>query len=233
MSPALPKKYKLSKARKGWVSPAPLSKEKELNPVPLTGTRKKRSIKRCGVKTALLVVDMQNDFIYLKDSPAYVLPAKKIIPKIVKLLTTCRKKKIPIIYAITAHKKDRSKWALLDKKYNRAYCIENTPGAEIVPEINPQKIEYIVRKRRYSAFYKTGLDRLLKRLKVKRLIVCGVTTSCCVSSTVRDAYFRDYEVVVVSDAVSATHRDLHRAALKYFSENIGLVLKTDEVIRQL
>lgn len=182
---------------------------------------------------ALLIVDMQNDFIHFKNSPVYVPPAKKVIPKIVKLLTACRKKKIPIVYAVTSHKKDRSNWALRDKEYNNAYCIENTPGAKITPEINPQKKEYIIKKRRYSAFFKTSLDRLLKRLKVKRLIVCGVTTSCCVSSTVRDAYFRDYEMVVVSDAVSATHRDLHRAALKYFRENIGLVLKTNEVIRQL
>jgi len=182
---------------------------------------------------ALLIVDMQNDFIHSKNSPVYVPPAKKIVPKIVKLLTACRKKKIPIVYTVTSHKKDRSDWALLDKKHNRGYCIENTPGAETISEINPQEKEYIVRKRRYSAFYKTGLGRLLKRLKVKRLIVCGVTTSCCVSSTARDAYFRDYEVVVVSDAVSATHRDLHRAALKYFRENIGLVLKTDEIIKSL
>jgi len=185
------------------------------------------------MRTAFLVIDMQNDFIHLKDSPVYVLPAKKIIPKIDKLLTACHRKKIPVVYAITYHKKDRSDWALRDKKYNRAYCIENTPGAKIIPEINPQKKEYIVKKRRYSAFYKTGLARLLKRLKVKRLIICGVTTSCCVSSTVRDAYFRDYEVVVVSDAVSATRRDLHKAALKYFRENIGLVLKTKEVIKHL
>lgn len=215
------------------MSPAPLSKKKELNPASLAGTRKKRNIKRCGVRTALLVVDMQNDFIHFKNSPVYVPPAKKIIPQIVKLLTACRKKKIPIVYALTSHKKDRSDWALLDKKYNYAYCIENTPGTKLIPEINPQEIEYIVRKRRYSAFYKTNLEKLLKRLKIKRLIVCGVTTSCCVSSTVRDAYFRDYEVVVASDAVSATHRDLHRAALKYFRENIGLVLRTDEVIKHL
>ena len=185
------------------------------------------------MRSALLIIDMQNDFIHFKNSPVYVLPAKKIIPKIVKLLTACRNKKIPIVYAITSHKKNRSDWALLDKKCNRAYCIENSPGADIIPEINPQKKEYIVKKRRYSAFYKTGLDRLLKRLKVKRLIVCGVTTSCCVSSTVRDAYFRDYEVIVVSDAVSATHRDLHKAALKYFRENIGLVSKTNEVIKKI
>lgn len=215
------------------MSPAPLSEERELNPALLTRTRKRENIKRGEVRSALLVVDMQNDFIHFKDSPVYVPPGKKIIPKIAKLLTACRKKKIPIVYTNTSHKKDRSDWALLDKKYNRAYCIENTPGAKIIPEINPQKIEYIVRKRRYSAFYKTNLEKLLKRLKIKRLIVCGVTTSCCVSSTVRDAYFRDYEVVVVSDAVSATHRDLHRAALKYFKENIGLVLRTDEVIKQL
>ena len=203
------------------MSPAPLSEKKRLNS------------KRGGVKAALLIVDMQNDFIHSKNSPVYVPPAKKIIPKIVKLLTACRKKKIPVIYTVTFHKKDRSDWAILDKKHNRVYCIENTLGAETIPEINPQKKEYIVKKRRYSAFFKTGLERLLKRLKVKRLIVCGVTTSCCVSSTVRDAYFRDYEVIVVSDAVSATYRDLHRAALKYFRENIGLVLKTNEVIRHL
>ncbi len=176
------------------MSPAPLSEKKRLNS------------KRGGVKAALLIVDMQNDFIHFKGSPVYVLPAKRIIPKLVKLLTICRKKKIPVVYAITSHKRDRSNWALLDKEYNRAYCIENTPGAETIPEINSQKKEYIIKKRRYSAFFKTGLERLLKRLKIKRLIVCGVTTSCCVSSTVRDAYFRDYEVIVVSDAVSATHR---------------------------
>ena len=185
------------------------------------------------MKTALLIIDAQNDFIHFRTSPVYVPPAKKIIPQIVKLLANCRKREMPIIYAVTSHKRNRNGWALLDKKYRRAYCLEHTAGAELIPEIRPQRNEYIVKKRRYSAFYKTNLVRLLKRLKIRKLIVCGVTTSCCVSSTARDAYFRDYEVVVVSDAVGATHRDLHRAALKYFRENIGLVLKTDEVIKKV
>jgi ureidoacrylate peracid hydrolase len=185
------------------------------------------------MNSALLIVDMQNDFVYCKNSPVYVPPSKKIIPHIVKLINTARKKKMPVIYTVTSHKKDRSDWALLDKKYNRTYCIENTPGIKLIPELKVRKGEYIIKKKRYSAFYKTGLERLLEKLQVKELIICGVTTSCCVSSTARDAYFRDYKIVVVSDGVVATYQELHRATLKYLRKNIGSVLKTSETIRHL
>jgi ureidoacrylate peracid hydrolase len=80
--------------------------------------------------------------------------------------------------------------------------VRDTWNSEIVDELKPHGDDVVVYKTRFSGFYKTDLDERLRALGAKHLIVTGCTTSICVESTVRDAMFRDYQCVLLSDCMS-------------------------------
>jgi ureidoacrylate peracid hydrolase len=97
-------------------------------------------------------------------------------------------------------------------------CREGTPGAEFVGP-QPRARELVFSKKRYNAFSGTGLDATLRGLGVDTLVVAGLTTECCIDSSVRDAFERDYHVFVVSDATACYQPELHEAALKALKLN--------------
>jgi ureidoacrylate peracid hydrolase len=86
--------------------------------------------------------------------------------------------------------------------------------AAIVPELAPRADEHVVDKNRPSAFYNTRLDEWLSDAGREQLIVCGVTTNCCVESTVRDASHRDMQVFVIADACAELDEERHAVSLK-------------------
>lgn len=81
--------------------------------------------------------------------------------------------------------------------------LPNTWGAKIIKELEPKGVDIIVEKPRYNAFIETNLDTILKRYNIKYLLTVGVTTNCCVESTIREAYYRGYFAILVSDATAA------------------------------
>ena len=89
--------------------------------------------------------------------------------------------------------------------------------------------DVVIAKTRYSAFHGTSLDGLLKAKDVDTLVVCGLTTECCVDCTVRDAFHLDYQVFVAADACAAYEADLHDAALRSLELNCAILVKSDEV----
>jgi ureidoacrylate peracid hydrolase len=101
--------------------------------------------------------------------------------------------------------------------------------ADIVDELRPEPADFIVDKNRPSSFYATGLEPILSGLGVKSLVVCGVTTNCCVESTVRDASQRDIMPFVVSDATGELERERHDAALKTMGILFGQLVTVEEV----
>lgn len=181
---------------------------------------------------ALLVVDMQYDFLS-QGSVVGSEGKRKALPGVQRLVKCFREKGLPIFHIITLHKPNRSDWGILDKKLNRAYCIEGTRGAEIVDELEPEKGEYVKVKRRYSGFFNTGLEEELREMGVKILIICGESTECCVRATALDAYYRDYWVVIPEEAVSATDGDSHVESIKFFRKSIGRVISLDELITSI
>lgn len=154
---------------------------------------------------ALLIVDMQNDFV-LPDAPAVVAGAGASIPVIAALAEHARKHSWPVIHVIREHRPDGS-----DAEYTRqelfqnggGVCVAGTSGARIVAELTPLPGDYVLTKQRFSAFLGTELDLLLRRLRVGTLIMAGTQYPNCIRATAVDALGRDYRVIVVTDACSA------------------------------
>lgn len=191
-------------------------------------------------ETALLIVDMQNGFCH----PSGTLGKGKdislmqaAIPNVKQLITTCRKARIPDIWTIQEHYLDDrahiSHRILPHTHRNKRgpAAVARTWDSAILDELLPyirQETE-LIRKHRFSAFFDTRLDTLLRILGVKLLIVCGVSTTLCVETTVRDAYQRDYDVIVVEDAVGMPSRELHEASLEVMRRYFGVTVSTHEV----
>ena len=153
------------------------------------------------LSTAVLVVDMVNDFCTAGGS--MVLPsAESLYPSQIKVLTAARNSGAKVIYVNDNH---RSGMKVEREFVKRSpHCIENSWGSEIVAQLAPTKNDLHVVKRRYSGFFQTDLDLTLRDLQVESLVVMGVVTNICVRSTVHDAFFLGYKVVVPQDCVAAT-----------------------------
>jgi len=180
-------------------------------------------------KTAFLIVDMQNDFC-LPGAPFEVTGAMKVAEKIKEALEACRKHGLPIIHVIRYYRPDGSDVEITRyegfKKAGGA-LIEGTKGAEIVDILKPKDGEYVIVKQRWSAFFQTELDVLLKRLGVDQVVVTGVQTPNCIRGTVWDANSLDYEVIVLTDGTGAKTKEVHEANL-FDMKNIGIQLMTTE-----
>jgi ureidoacrylate peracid hydrolase len=176
---------------------------------------------------AILVVDMLNDF--LKPGGKMVLDGGEIIIEpIRKLLGEGRKRAMPIVYVNDSHrsglKEDR------EFKKRAEHCIEGTWGAEVIEELRPQQGDFIIRKSRFSGFYETDLDLTLKDLKIDTVVVVGVVTNICVRSTIHDAFFRGYRVIVPKDCVMATGEREQESSLYDIETHFGEVTVSERII---
>ncbi|HHT9131547.1 MAG TPA: cysteine hydrolase family protein [Candidatus Tripitaka californicus] len=147
-------------------------------------------------KKALLIMDMLNDFIK-RGAPLEVPKARGIIRNIRREREKARKAGIPVIYCCDRHEpRDR------EFEVWPPHAVRGTQGAEIIEELRPIKGEPVVAKKTYSAFYRTSLEKTLKGLGVKHLILTGVVTNICILYTAVDAYMRGYEITVPEDCVA-------------------------------
>lgn len=163
-------------------------------------------------RLALLVVDMQNDFVLPEGAvPAEGAPA--IVPVIAGLAERARARRAPVVYTREMHRADLSDFGI-ELEFEPPHCLEESAGAEIVAGLEPRQGDIVVTgKRRYDAFLGTDLDLLLRASGVENLVVTGVCTDVCVSATVQHARNLDYRCFVLSDAVAGTSAERHEAAL--------------------
>lgn len=183
-------------------------------------------------RSCLLIIDMEYGFLD-KNSALYVKNGTKIVRNIKKILENFRKKNLPIIFIKREHRKsgvdiDKTRIKIFNK--NSGLILENDKSSEIIKELKPIKNELLVIKRRWSAFFGTELEILLKRLKIENLIVTGVQTPNCIRATVYDALSLDYNVIVISDATASSSQKIQKYNLSDM-ENIGVkLLNTEEII---
>ena len=184
---------------------------------------------------ALLIIDMQNDFC-LPGAPLEINSAQQVMPNIKAALEACRRFKIPVIHVFRNYSIDGSDVEITNYKHFKksgGIVCPGTKGAQIVDELSPLEGEYLIIKRRWSAFFQTELDCLLKRLGVGQIVVTGVQTPNCIRATVWDANSLDYEVIVLSDGTGAKKPEVHEANL-YDMQNIGIkLLSAKEFIMSL
>ena len=165
-------------------------------------------------KSAILVVDMLNDFVTgaLKCDRALA-----IVPKTAELLRAARAKNVPVIFCNDAHLKDIDH----ELKLWGDHAIAGTKGAEVIPELELCAADYVVPKRRYSSFFHTDLDLLLKELGVDTVILTGLHAHMCVRHTAADAYQLGYDVVVAKDATDSFTEEDYLYGIKYLKETYG------------
>lgn len=186
---------------------------------------------------AVIVVDMQNDFVskggkFVENSPGYYQAAQEIIPRIKVLLEEARAAAVPIIFTATHYQKDYVDAGLLSLSRELDALGSGTWGAEIVKELLDEAREgyYLVEKQRYSAFYGTNLEILLRGLKAETLVITGFAANICVESTARAARDADFFPVVVSDCTASFSPELWQSALTNVDRFFGSAMESKEVI---
>ncbi len=111
-------------------------------------------------------------------------------------------------------------------------CIEGSPESEIHPELTPLPSEKVVLKHRYSAFYNTDLETVLRCLKVEDIVISGVMTNMCCESTARDAYNRDYRVFFPVDGTGSINEEMHLASLMNLAFGFAYVTTSEAISEQ-
>lgn len=185
-------------------------------------------------KPALLIIDMQNDFVR-EGAPLKVGDAGLIIGKIRLVLDLFRKNRLPVFHVLRVHRRDGSDVEVFRKDLFRKipFSVEGTKGAEIISELEPLEGEYIIKKTRMSAFMHTDLDLVLRTLGIDTVFVTGIQTPNCIRTTVFDACALNYHVILVEDAVAAKNNDIHRANCGDM-ETIGVgIARTAEIERMI
>jgi nicotinamidase-related amidase len=194
--------------------------------------------------TAVVVVDMQNDFCKPEGTlgqlglPLTMYPA--MIPSLASLLAGARSMHVPIIYIQMTSFPDRRTESPAQIRFNMrlhktvhaateplAYTLEGTTGQEIISELTPKPEDFIVQKYRSSAFWGTNLDMLLRSNRIETVIMTGCTTEGCVESTARDALFNDYYVVLPEDCVASDDPHQHEASLFLMRHRFDVVPSHD------
>jgi len=193
-------------------------------------------------QTALLVIDMQNGFCSPKGSLGSngvdVSMMQATIKPVSELIEAGRAAGILDIWTIQEHYPDditrrRHRIVPHTLRYGSGpAALIGTWDAEIVDELKPlfHPPAEVIRKHRFSAFFDTRLDTLLRIKDIKTLIVCGVSTTLCVETTIRDAYQRDYDVIIATDAIATDSDEAHQASMRIAAKYFGACMKTSEII---
>jgi nicotinamidase-related amidase len=160
------------------------------------------------LRTALLVIDMIREFVTGRLGGDH---AQAVVPCIRRMVEAARTGGSPVVYVTDAHLEG------VDHEFDvwGSHAVAGSPEAEMVPELEPGDAAHRLYKRRYSAFYATGLDALLRDLGVDAVVLTGVLTNICIQHTAADAFFRGYKVYVPTDCVNALTPEEQESSLAY------------------
>lgn len=181
-------------------------------------------------KSALLIVDMVKDFTDEKGLVFYP-QNREVLPRIKKMLDVSRENNLLVIFLQHCYRKDKFDKNLVNMRKN---CIEGSGGEEIDRMLQvDKKKDYVIKKRRYSGFYGTDLDLVLRENKIENTIIVGTKTNCCIRATAMDAYYRDFNVIVLKDCVATNDEVVNQIHLNEIDKYIGTVMSSDECIKNI
>ena len=195
-------------------------------------------------RSALVVVDMQNGFLMDGVAHAVIEHARDIVPAINRLAATLRQSGGVVVWVRTAATEESFKsWSIAYEKLANPGRAQKriaalTPGSlgyKFWAEMDIQADDLIIDKTRFSAFIQgsSSIELNLKARGIDTLLITGTATNVCCESTARDAAMRNFQTIMVSDALAAKTDEEHNAALTNFVLNFGDVMTTDEAIGYL
>ena len=196
-------------------------------------------------ETALLVIDIQNKYMQVPDDPAeskrwapfFKRMNSIVIPNTISLIETCREKNVEVLFArIACLKEDGRDRSLSQKKPGWNYLLmpRNSEESQLVPELVPGTDEIVVTKTTDSALTGTNLRLVLTNMGIKNVIVAGIFTDQCVSSTVRSLADESFNVIVVEDCCAAGSHELHEKEIEIINMiycHVASLAETDAFIQ--
>ncbi|MHC1782344.1 MAG: cysteine hydrolase family protein [Anaerolineaceae bacterium] len=182
-------------------------------------------------KAALLVVDMQMFFLE-PSSPTFTCGGLAILENLKRIIRVFREAGRPVIFTKHVHHPDGIDAGIMAWWWE-GMCLEGSSESEIHAEISPLPNEKVILKHRYSAFFNTDLDTILRGLKVEDIVMTGIMTNMCCESTTRDAYYRDYRVFFPADGTGSVTEEMHQASLLNLAFGFAWVTDVDTIVRQM
>ncbi len=178
-------------------------------------------------RSALLIIDMINRFDF-PGGRALARRAQAIGPNVLQLREAHARKGWPVVYCNDNFGRWRSDFRTVVEA-----CARTGEGAEVVDLLRPGADDYFILKPKHSAFYSTALDLLLRSLRVRRVVLCGIAGDSCVQATAIDAHVRDYEVEIASDATASITPVRNRRALATLAAaDVARVAATATLVRR-
>jgi len=186
-------------------------------------------------RSALIVVDMQAEFLSCDGLvPLWGGPA--ILPRLKRIIKCFRAANRPVIYTKHCYFNAEvdggatgERWGL-DR--NSPLLKAGRPQTEIHPDVAPQPGEYVVVKQRYSGFFQTNLEALLRKLQIRDVVISGVATNSCCESTAHDAFFRDFHIFFLADGNGGPDEESHVGVLRDIAWIYGTVLTCEDLTNQ-
>jgi nicotinamidase-related amidase len=180
---------------------------------------------------ALLIIDVLVD--YFERVPELTAQRVRLVAATNQLTEAVRGAGQPVIWVRQEFRPDLSDAFLDMRRRGVAVTIAGTEGAQILPELKRAPSDHVVIKKRYSAFYGTGLDDLLAALGTRALVVGGINTHACVRTTVIDAYQRDYDITLASECVASYDLEHHNVTVRYLDGRIARLSSNADIIEWL
>ncbi len=173
-----------------------------------------------------LIIDMQVDFFAhkrLSDGRG------GLVVNVNALAAATREAETPLVWVKQEFSPDLSDASLEVKRSKISVVISGTSGAQILPELDVRSSDNIIIKKRYSAFFGTDLDDLLRSFHCDTLIVAGVNTHACIRTTVVDAYQRDYDVILARECIESHDGEHHEVSSRYMDGKLGRGMDNREI----
>ena len=188
---------------------------------------------------AVIVVDMQNIWVHPR-GVRYLPMSEDIVPRIQELLRFCRSNRVPVVYLHTTKRKDLADVGIFadikpqthnaDDEWSN---FEGSPGAEFYEPVKPTEGDLVVKKFRYSGFYGTQLENLLRALGRDTVAITGVATNVCCDCTARDGAMRDFKVLFLSDCNASFTREEQEATLSNFDKHFGVIMDSKTLMTKM
>jgi len=182
-------------------------------------------------KSALIVVDMQKFFLD-PVSPTFTCGGLAILPTLKRLIQAFREANRPVIYTCHVHHPDQIDAGIMGWWWE-GMCVEGSVESKVHDDIEPLPNEKVIYKHRYSAFYNTDLETVLRCLKVEDLVISGIMTNLCCESTARDAYYRDFRVFFLADSTGSINEEMHLASLLNLAYGFSFLTTANDITQEL
>lgn len=190
---------------------------------------------------SLIVIDIQNDFCHEKGAFSMykhvdLSRIQKAVQSLLSFIDCWRGSNLPLIFIRTIHSEWTDSPSWLSRAGGKAkemhICTPDKWGSDFY-RIDPRDASCIVTKNRYSGFFETNLDLILRSRGVDTLLIAGVATNVCVESTARDAFNRNYSVIMLEDCCGAFDEEEHESAVKNISRYFGEVTTSGAILEHL